>query len=334
MSIEQYIGKPYIGDALTFARLLPDESVNCVVTSPPYYGLRDYGVDGQVGLEDTPQQYVERLVSIFREVRRVLRKDGTCWLNLGDSWTGGGSYAPDAPSNQNGGSLSSRSVGQAGGRTSGAVRLVEGLPAKNLLMIPARVAIALQDDGWYLRDEIVWHKPNPMPASVTDRTTRAHEMVYLLTKAPRYWYDAAAIAEPSTYAGKVVTLGEKSLSKGQAKGANVAASGNGNASAVTVNDTRNRRSVWTVPTLPTSEAHFATFPPDLIRPMILAGCPEGGIVYDPFLGSGTTAFVAETLGRRWIGNELNPDYLPIILKRLEKHGGAMEWLPLFKEQAT
>ena len=304
------------GDALAMLRSLPDGSIQTCVTSPPYYGLRDYGVPGQLGLEATPAEYVAHMVEVFREVRRVLRADGTCWLNLGDSYAGGGGFAPNAPSN----SLEGRSRRGArdciAGRKRGGIKPQGAIKPKDLIGIPWRVAFALQDDGWYLRSDIIWAKSNPMPESVTDRPTRAHEYIFLLAKSERYYYDANAIKEPSTYAGKVVKLGPKSLSKGQARGANVKANGNALADSVTVTAMRNKRTVWNVATAPCREAHFATFPPKLIEPCILAGTPSGGIILDPFFGAGTVGMVARRHSRHYIGIELNPAYIEIAERRI------------------
>ncbi len=261
------------GDALSMLRTLPDESVNCCVTSPPYWGLRDYGVVGQLGLERTPEEYVAAMVAVFREVRRVLRADGTCWMNLGDSYAGGGGFSAGAPS-----SATSKSgvYGGLGALKAGGIKPQGVIKAKDLVGIPWRVAFALQADGWYLRSDIIWHKPNPMPESVTDRPTKAHEYLFLLTKSERYAYDAGAIAEQSIHAGKVVSLGEKSLSRGQANGANCEPTGNGNADTVTVTDTRNKRDVWTIGTHPFPDAHFAVMPTALVEPCVMAGCPPAG----------------------------------------------------------
>ena len=270
------------GDCIEVMRSMPDESVHCCVTSPPYWGLRDYGVDGQIGLEETLQEWVEKMVAVFREVRRVLRKDGTCWVNLGDSYAG------------------NPSGGQGG---------TGGLKPKDIIGQPWRVALALQADGWLLRQDIIWHKPNPMPESVRDRCTKAHEYLFLLTKSERYWWDWEAIAEPSIYAGDVkVGLGSTKdfcpvKQRTVPKGTRI------------VPEKRNKRSVWTVPAAPYSEAHFATYPPDLIKPCILAGCPAGGTVLDPFAGSGTTGQVALELGRSAVLIELNPEYVKLIHKR-------------------
>ena len=298
-----------VGDCLEVLPTLPEQSVNCVVTSPPYFGLRDYDVDGQIGLEETPAAYVAKMVEVFRLVHRVLRDDGTLWVNLGDSYSHGGCGARDSerwPKQSRNDHMATHQKKNT------------GLPPKSLLGMPWRVAFALQDDGWILRQDIVWEKPAPMPESVKDRCTRSHEYVFMFTKRERYFYDADAICEPATHAGKIVTLGEKSLSRGQANGARVAASGNGTADSVIVKETRNKRSVWRVSASPFPEAHFATFPPDLIRPMILAGCPSGGTVLDPFGGSGTTRQVAEENGRQAILIELNPEYAAMADRRRKR----------------
>ena len=260
------------GDCIEGLRTLPDASVHCCVTSPPYWGLRDYGHDGQIGLEPTPEAYVARMVEVFREVRRVLRDDGTLWLNLGDSYTSNG-FWPGAPSNVNGSGLTrgAKSMSQRGRQVTARAT---GLKPKDLVGIPWRVAFALQADGWWLRQDIIWHKPNPMAESVRDRCTKAHEYVFLMTKSERYYYDAEAVSEKSINDGKVVRLSEKSLSRAQATGRGVAPSGNALADSITVKPTRNRRSVWTITTKPYSGAHFAVMPPDLVEPCILAGCPE------------------------------------------------------------
>ena len=305
-----------VGDCRELLRQLPDESVQCVVTSPPYWGLRDYGVSGQMGLEPSPKEYVAQMVEVFREVRRVLRNDGTVWLNLGDSYSSGGRTTQTAPT------LRRKGHDEASGKqkylNNFAVRPgnVDGTKPKDLIGIPWRVAFALQEDGWYLRQDIIWHKPNPMPESVRDRCTKAHEYIFLLSKGPRYYFDSEAIKEPATNAGRRVTLGEKSFSKGQAAGAGLKASGNGMADYYDVKDTRNRRSVWTVNTKPYKGAHFATFPPDLIVPCIKAGSRECDLILDPFAGAGTTGLVATRLKRRFIGLELNEDYATMARHRI------------------
>lgn len=359
----------YHGDCREVLRSLPDGSVNCCVTSPPYFGLRDYGVDGQIGLEPTPEEYVAQMVSVFREVRRVLRDDGALWLNLGDSYAGSwGNYG-----GQN------RGNGKQRVRTNGsqvpnpaydglesykpATASVSGLKPKDLIGIPWRVAFALQADGWWLRQDIIWSKPNPMPESVTDRCTKAHEYVFLLTKSARYFYDAEAVKEECT------PDMQRRAAAGHTRGWNG----------------RNRRSVWTISTTPYSGAHFATMPPDLVEPCILAGtsergcCPTCGkpwervvertamvldrserthergrtrtsetmleppisattgwrpscecggdpvpcIVLDPFLGSGTTIRVANTHRRIGWGIELNPQYIELVQERISHNQVAM-----------
>jgi DNA modification methylase len=248
------------GDCIEGLRTLPDASAHCCVTSPPYWGLRDYGHDGQIGLESTPEAYVARMVEVFREVRRVLREDGTLWLNLGDSYAGN---AASGGKNSNDGGPAVRVAGVPTKRG-------DGIKPKDLCGIPWRVAFALQADGWWLRQDIIWHKPNPMPESVRDRCTKAHEYVFLLTKSERYYYDAEAVSEPSAYAG--VQTNDFSAS---ALGLRIKPSGNAVPGTVyTVKPTRNRRSVWTVTTKPYSGAHFAVMPADLVEPCIKAGCPE------------------------------------------------------------
>ena len=308
----------YNGNCLAVLESLPGESVNCCVTSPPYWGLRDYGTDSQLGLESTPDEFVANLVDVFREVRRVLRDDGTAWLNLGDSYAASskGSGGTDKGTIANGAGQSSN----VGSFYSSSFDLgAAGLKPKDLCGIPWRVAFALQADGWYLRQDIIWHKPNPMPESVTDRCTKAHEYIFLLTKSARYWYDADAISSPAKTAGRLNITAETSGSAAQALQNNKKPSGNGVPGAVHIRaETTNRRSVWTVPTQPYSGAHFATFPPALITPCILAGCPKGGVVLDPFNGSGTTGEVAHAAGRKYIGVELNAEYCDITLDRWRK----------------
>lgn len=311
-----------VGDCIEGMKTLPDQSVHTCVTSPPYFGLRDYGVPGQIGLEDTPDAFVARLVDVFREVRRVLRDDGTLWLNLGDSYSthAAGKVAnPMAKSTLAG--VKTQAVANESSRARGDYyRTPGGLPEKNLLGIPWRVAFALQADGWYLRQDIIWHKPNPMPESVTDRCTKAHEYVFLLSKSARYFFDAEAIKEQG--AGQrdwnEATRGDGNDWRAKGGAGSRAARG---PSGFGTPETRNRRSVWTVATKPYAGAHFATFPPDLIEPCILAGCPVGGTVLDPFGGSGTTAGVAMRNGRNAILCELNPEYAALMPDRIADLGG-------------
>jgi DNA modification methylase len=290
------------GDCLAMLRTLPDGAAQCCVTSPPYYGLRDYGVAGQIGLEETPAAYVARLVDVFREVRRVLRDDGTLWLNLGDS------YASDP--------AKARAALTAKGKTPHAMQCrTAELPAKNRLMIPARVALALQADGWWLRDEIVWHKPRTTPHPVKDRTVSAHEMVYLLAKRERYFFDWEAIEEPSAYPG-LVRKANKAFRDLEAADPNAARKRPGADRAITVRETRRARSVWSISPSPYRDAHFATMPPALAERCVLAGTRPNDTVLDPFGGAGTTGLVAKRLGRRAVLIELNPTYARLARKRI------------------
>lgn len=274
------------GDSIKTASELHTASVNSIITSPPYYGLRDYGEDGQLGAESTVEQYVANLVALFRELRRVLADDGTLWLNLGDSYARGfGGGSPGKKSASNAGSYQGRVPGKK----------PAGLNGKDLIGIPWRVALALQADGWILRSDIVWDKTNAMPESVTDRPTKAHEYVFLFAKSPKYYYDAKAVKEQGID-GKE----------------------------------RNKRTVWSLPTQPFPGAHFATFPPALVEPCILASTQEGGTVLDPFSGSGTTGMVAKANGRQYVGVDLNADYLEMSIntrlrpigEQLDLFGGA------------
>jgi len=306
----------HVGDCLDALRRMPDGSVQCCVTSPPYWGLRDYGHDGQIGLESTPEAYVTRMVEVFREVWRVLREDGTLWLNLGDSYaaTTKTTGRNDADRRNTWGTFADGvSKPSDSGGTKTKVDCV-GLKPKDLCGIPWRVAFALQADGWYLRQDIIWHKPNPMPESVRDRCTKSHEYVFLLSKSERYYYDAEAVAEPAT-AGTHITT-EKSFG-GQAAGAKVAPSGNQiPGKQWSWGNTRNRRSVWTITPKPFSGAHFAVMPPDLADLCIRAGCPEGGVVLDPFGGAGTVGLVADRTGRDAVLCELNPEYAELARRRI------------------
>ena len=305
-----------IGDCIESMRGLPDASVNCCVTSPPYFGLRNYGVEGQIGLEDTPDAFVARLVEVFREVRRVLRDDGTLWLNLGDSYARTGGTDRRVSDTAKVGSTRN-TLTQMSDRTG---KAPVGLKDKDLIGIPWRVAFALQADGWYLRQDIIWAKPNPMPESVRDRCTKAHEYVFLLSKGPRYYFDSEAIKEPG-----VIPAGTKGA-KGSAERAAQTGVNSRPPEYKVYDGMRNRRSVWTVTTKPFKGAHFATFPPDLIEPCILAGCPVGGTVLDPFGGSGTTAGVALKHGRNAILCELNPDYAELVNARVDSIAGRQETL--------
>ena len=284
--------------------------VNTCVTSPPYYGLRDYGVKEQLGLEKTPKEYIDNMVKVFRLVRELLTDDGTLWVNIGDSYSSGGRT-----------STTNQSLRK--NTEYGVTRppIVKGIKQKDLMGIPWMLAFALREDGWYLRQDIIWHKPNPMPESVKDRPTSCHEKIWLITKSKKYYYDADAIREPVAQ-GTITRLSEKNLKnqKGSTRG-NGGMKSNGNMKPVGNMETKNKRNVWTVTTKPCKEAHFATFPKDLIEPCIKAGCPENGIVFDPFGGSGTTGIVAKSLNRKAILSELNPEYIEIAKVRINKEFG-------------
>ena len=298
----------YLGDCLDVLRSMPDESVQTCVTSPPYFGLRDYGVDGQIGLEPTPAEFVATLVEVFREVRRVLRDDGTLWLNLGDSYN---AHPGQRKTTDKAGAKQQTNAGSPAAPS----RHVADCKPKDLIGIPWLVAFALRADGWYLRQDIIWHKPNPMPESVTDRCTKAHEYIFLLTKGPRYYFDHEAIKERAV--GGVPgntkpTKGGRAYADGEAKHRTAA-----NLHKMGPVERRSRRSVWTVATKPFKGAHFATFPPDLIEPCILAGSKPGDMVMDPFGGAGTTGLVSARHGRRCTLIELNPEYADIACRRIE-----------------
>ena len=324
------------GDALEQLRTMEAESVHTCVTSPPYYGLRNYGADGQIGMEDTPEKYISRLVEVFREVWRVLRPDGTLWLNLGDS------YFPHNGSRGNkhpaGDTLRGR-----GNSYQPATKMSTSFPVgeKELIGIPWRVAFALQADGWCLRQDIIWHKPNPMPESVKDRCTRSHEYLFLLTKSRRYYYDADAIREPlSEYragqAGQLVEPGNNAQKRiavvehDKKRGSG----GHFDGHKWRMNPLgRNKRDVWTISPQSCKGAHFAVFPERLVEPCILAGCPEGGVVLDPFAGSGTTGVVAKRLRRDFVGVEINPEYWQMATDRIAATAAEFQQLEI-TERAT
>lgn len=334
------------GDSLSELRKIKTESVDCCVTSPPYYGLRDYGVDGQIGLENTPEEYVTSLCNVFDEVRRVLKSNGTMWLVIGDSYAGSGKGSAIDPEN-----ASRYLQGTNKGSTEIKSRIVnytgDGIKPKDIIGIPWMVAFELRKRGWYLRQDIIWAKPNPMPESVRDRCTKSHEYIFLLAKSRRYYFNAEGIAEkvaestakrlqqdignqkgslivggigyekpmtakPPRYGGKKYTEDPEKFYRTK--------SGN----AYKYRPRRNKRDVWTVTTKPFREAHFATYPPDLIRPCIIAGCPCGGVVLDPFFGSGTTGYVATETGRDFIGIEINEEYCKIAEERLKNVQMTME----------
>jgi DNA modification methylase len=341
----EWLNRVHFGDCLEVLRRMPDGMAHTCVTSPPYYGLRDYGHPDQIGLEASPDEFVGKLVEVFREVRRVLRDDGTAWVNMGDTYAQGGRGQEGATCTLDGNTGRNRdaahaALGMLGGRISG-----PGLKTKDLIGVPWMLAFALRADGWYLRQDIVWSKPNPMPESVRDRCTKAHEYIFLLSKSDRYYFDQGAIAERVAEAS-VARLAQDV--EHQAGSDRVPGKTNGpmkavarrNSFARTTKDSagehgqkpqfrqdrepvayegrRNKRSVWTVSTKPYRGAHFATFPPDLIEPCILAGAPGGGIVLDPFFGSGTTGQVSQALGRQFVGIELNTDYKALQDERLRQ----------------
>lgn len=312
------------GDCIESMKTLEDKSIHTCVTSPPYYGLRDYGNEAQIGLEETPEEYVQKMVEVFREVKRVLRDDGTLWLNIGDSYNGSGGAGGD----YNKGGLKEGQPKYPG-------RNIPSLKPKDLIGIPWMLAFALRADGWYLRQDIIWHKPNSMPESVKDRCTKAHEYIFLLSKSSQYFYDHEVIKEPLAAASigraerkqslmdraGVGTIGKQASGGFNPKHgyAGLALGRNGKTGYDLDSGSRNKRSVWTITTKPFKGAHFATFPPDLIEPCILAGSPIGGTVLDPFGGSGTTACVAIEHGRSAVLCELNPDYVVLAEQRIENH---------------
>lgn len=341
------------GDCRETLKALADQSVHCCVTSPPYFGLRDYGVEGQIGLEETPDAFVAEMVSVFREVRRVLRDDGTLWLNLGDSYAGSWGAQGHRTTDSDDPSWHSSQIKNHPKRASrtGSIKQ-RGLKPKDLIGIPWMVAFALRSDGWYLRQDIIWSKPNPMPESVTDRCTKAHEYLFLLSKSQRYHFDSMAIKEartqdedangfrggsytegdidnasmgkrrtPGNKRHKAATAYQEGDERHRTKVGLVAYSERERAADPTDLGTRNKRSVWTVGSEPFKEAHFATFPTALIDPCIKAGCPEGGMVLDPFGGAGTTGLVADRLQRNAILIELNPVYAEMARKRLTGDAG-------------
>lgn len=307
------------GDALQSLQVMPAESVDCCVTSPPYFGLRDYGHEGQMGLEESPEAYVHAQVGLFREVCRVLKPMGTLWLNLGDTYVRSPNKGGSGPGGKNADYSDTYTTAQSArvGSIDGAVGRADrpgsrasdpSLKTKDLIGIPWRVAFALQADGWYLRSDIIWAKPNPMPESVTDRPTKSHEYLFLLTKSERYYFDHEAIKEDAVRGAAGSTFNTGKTAEHQL--------GRSSTAERVEDGKRNRRDVWTIPTKPFKGAHFAVMPEALVEPCILAGCPEGGTVLDPFTGSGTVGAVALRLGRRFIGCELNPDYAEMAQRRI------------------
>lgn len=312
------------GDVRERLAAIDNGSVQACITSPPYWGLRDYGHSNQIGLESTPQQYVAEMVAIFRDVRRVLANDGVLWLNVGDSYNGSGGNHKPHHKNDTG------FQGKIGAeKYRGQGRNIKDLKPKDLVGIPWRLAFALQDDGWYLRQDIIWHKPNPMPESVTDRCAKAHEYVFMLTKSGKYYFNHEAIREPGA-----MSFGDSAGSQqrdtrqthglgGGNSGLNKAKEKLAHELATKGFNTRNKRSVWSIPTKPFKGAHFAVMPEALVEPCILASTKENDLVLDPFTGSGTVAVVATKYGRNFIGTELNPEYVQIAVDRITEACGML-----------
>jgi len=315
------LNKIHNGDAFEILCTFPNESINCCVTSPPYYGLRDYGIEGQIGLEQSPCEYIKALVNVFMEVKRVLRKDGTLWLNVGDTYCGTGSKGnyrdPKYKDGRNGQVIAVNN------------QLI-GYKKKDLIGVPWALAFALRDSGWYLRQDIIWEKGNAMPESVRDRCTKSHEYIFLLSKSRKYYFDYETIKEPcingdsssprgskGTHRSNSGRRGSGNTERKQRPSHDVLNIGNQAGSIPwKYKEFRNKRSVWSVNTKPLREAHFAVFPPDLITPCILAGCPEGGVVLDPFFGSGTTGLVAKQYKRNYVGIDLNQEYCELAARRI------------------
>lgn len=300
----EWLNRIFNEDCLDGMKRIPDGVIDCCITSPPYYGLRDYGCSGQIGLEQTPEEYIDRLVAVFMEVFRVLKPEGTLWLNIGDTYNG---YKGNA--NQ----TSFESM-YAGHRHQPARKPNHGLEAKNLkskdlIGIPWMLAFALRNAGYYLRQDIIWAKPNPMPEAVKDRCTKSHEYLFLLSKSARYYFDADAIKEPARSDNRPHMVHHHRIENGTYREKYCDYE-------ITPSDKRNKRDVWTVAVRPSGTNHFATFPEELIRDCILAGSPSGGVILDPFMGTGTTARVARMLNRNFVGFELNSEYIPIIEKKI------------------
>lgn len=292
------------GDALEHLRTVESGSVHTCVTSPPYYNLRDYGTAGQIGKEGTPEEYVTKLVQVFREVRRVLRPDGTLWVNIGDSYTSGGRKTRGADKK-----LPARTVNYR-------PQTPEGLKPKDLIGIPWMLAFALRSNGWYLRQDIIWRKPNAMPESVQDRCTKSHEYIFLLSKSERYYFDAAAIREKALESSRARYKSAFNCGKKELAGRGRGAVSPNSPGMRKFTGYRNKRSVWDINTAGYRGAHFAVFPEKLVEPCVLAGCPPGGIVLDPFMGSGTTGVVAKRLGREFVGIDINTDYCTMAAERI------------------
>ena len=333
------IDKIYNGDCLEVLKTFEDNSIDCCVTSPPYYALRDYGVDGQIGLEETPEKYIERLTEVFMEVYRVLKPNGTLWLNIGDSYWGGGWRGSEL--NEHSGEIQKGSKGTHCGVSMPSCKgNMGGYKPKDLIGIPWMLAFSLRNNGWFLRQDIIWEKPNQMPESVKDRCTKSHEYIFLFSKSQKYYFDYESIQETAVTQGDVGSIkfggtkyGDNDDSHFQTysgkewkpKTKNCQYDGQvPNSMHIRremglpdkVYTVRNKRDVWSINVKPCKEAHFATYPQELVSPCILAGCPEGGVVLDPFMGSGTTGIVANKLGRHYVGIELNPEYVEMAERRI------------------
>lgn len=314
MNIDIQLNTVYNMDCLQGLQAIPDDFVDCVVTSPPYFSLRDYGNDEQIGLEKSPEEYIAKLVAVFREVHRVLKPTGTVWLNIGDCYAGGNRGSAEYPENAKKYKQGSNK-GTMARKTAYKYQTI--CKDKDLIGIPWMLAFALRDQvGFYLRQDIIWHKPNPMPESVTDRCTKAHEYIFLLSKSKHYYFDHEAMQEQAVYDAVNRTNGTRYGGKKYTQADDKfyrTKSGN----AYNYTGKRNKRDVWTISTKPEKSAHFATYPKELIEPCVLAGCPEGGVVLDPFMGTGTTAMVARMYGRNFLGFEINAEYMDIINNKIK-----------------
>jgi DNA modification methylase len=318
-----------VGDCLTVLRGMDSRTIDCCITSPPYYRLRDYGVVGQIGLEQTPEDYIAKLVEVFHEVKRVLKDEGTLWLNIGDSYVGSRKGRRNDGSHSTDKSKSSDYLNIVGGTLLPA--RIDGIKRKDLIGIPWLLAFALRQDGWYLRQDIIWNKTNAMPESVRDRCTKSHEYIFLLSKKEKYYFDSDSIVEKAAFDGRKDTINKGSLKYARKdilpgttpQTMTMAGKAHERWRYKDGMAIRNKRDVWTVSTNSYKGAHFATFPEKLIEPCVLAGCRKGGIVLDPFIGSGTTAVVALKADRNYIGIELNPQYAEIAVKRINDATGSL-----------
>lgn len=306
------LNKIYCGNCVEVLKTFSDKSINCCITSPPYYGLRDYGVSGQIGNEDTPEQYIEKLVNVFKEVRRILKDDGVLWLNLGDSWAGSNQGAGTKNLTKKQASNHGTNYMNTDTHKSKLSKLI-GYKPKDLIGIPWMAAFALREAGWYLRQDIIWAKGNPMPESVKDRCTKSHEYIFLLSKSRKYYFDYESIKEPAVTQPKARDKNKEGYQADYPKGDRFSSGER----VYGADGMRNKRDVWNVNIKPCKEAHFATFPDTLIEPCVLAGCPEGGIILDPFMGAGTTGIVSKRNNRNYVGIELNPNYIQIAENRIK-----------------